>query len=159
MKRKLSAARKAALRVLHGSREHHTFARLTEALGRMEAGHPQRLAVPYKWTKANLAREAGVHITTILFKNPDGIYRYAPVLDRFDTLRAMAAPQGGGCASRTAAAADLEARFQNSKQTVANQAQELARQAELICELRAKVRELEAHESHLSSLRIQGTHT
>lgn len=158
MKRKLSAARKAALHSLHGSREHHTFARLTEALGRMEAGHPQRLAVPYKWTKANLAREAGVHITTILFRNPDGAYRYAPVLDRFDTLRAMAS-QGGGCASRTAAVADLEARLQISKQTVTNQAQELARQAELICELRAKVRELEAHESHLSSLRIQDTHT
>ena len=159
MKPKLTIARKAALRALHRGREHHTFARLNEALDRMETGLPQRLPAPYKWTKANLAREAGVHITTILFKNPAGAYRYAPILDRFDALRAKAASRNGGSGKPIPGAADLEARLQAAEQTNADKQQELARQAELICELRAKVEELEAQEAHLSSLRTPGAPT
>src|ERR1700722_540557 len=79
MKQPLTLARRRALRNLHGSREEKTLARLGEALNRMEAGSPQRIAAPFRWTKANLAREADVHITTILFKEENGSYRYAGI--------------------------------------------------------------------------------
>ena len=145
MKHRLTLARKRALRRLHGSREGKTLARLGEALNRMEAGSPQCIAAAFRWTKANLARESGVHITTILFKEADGSYRYASILGRFEALRnarptanhALAVPIN----EAPAVAAEL-----------GEMEQELARQAGIICELRAKIRDLESREADIHDL-------
>ena len=145
MTQRLTLARRRALRALHGSREGKTLARLNEALNRMEAGSPQCIAAPFRWTKANLARESGVHITTILFKEENGSYRYANILGRFDELRnarptarpAPSVPINETCA-KAAEPGEME--------------QELARQAGIICELRAKVRDLESREADIHDL-------
>jgi hypothetical protein len=43
----------------------------------MQAGRPVRLPPGYKWTKDNLAKEAGLHITTLLKRGPDKAFVYA----------------------------------------------------------------------------------
>jgi hypothetical protein len=143
MKQRLTLARKRALRTLHGGREEKTLARLGEALNRMEAGTPQRIAVPFRWTKANLAREADVHVTTILFKETDGSYRYAGIIERFDALRARSNPP--------APSAPKDAPS-DSAHTALEMEQELARQAGLICELRAQVKELQTRDADIHDL-------
>jgi hypothetical protein len=145
MKPLLTLARRRALRTLHGSREQKTRARLGEALNRMEAGTPQRLAVPFRWTKTNLAREADVHITTILFKEENGSYRYADILERFDALRKLRRPDHPPAARTEEIPID-------PAPTVLEMEQELARQAGIICELRATVKELESREADIHDL-------
>lgn len=143
MKPKLSLARKRALRHLHGGREAKTRSHLDEALNRMQAGVPQRLPVPFRWTKANLAREADVHITTILFKEEDGSYRYSAILERFELLKISRQ------AKSVRSNVDPVAETSNE---AAEMEQELARQAGLICELRSKVRDLESREADVHDL-------
>lgn len=146
MKQRLTLARRRALRNLHGSREEKTLARLGEALNRMEAGSPQRIGAPFRWTKANLAREADVHITTILFKEEGGSYRYAGILERFDALRAKQPQPNHPPALRP------EDGPADDAQTTFEMEQELARQAGVICELRAQVKELQSHEADIHDL-------
>jgi hypothetical protein len=146
MKQRLTLAHRRALRNLHGSREEKTLARLGEALNRMEAGSPQRIGAPFRWTKANLAREADVHITTILFKEENGSYRYAGILERFGALRAkQPRPHRPPAVRPEDAPAD-------PAQTIFEMEQELARQAGVICELRAQVKELQSHEADVHDL-------
>jgi len=147
MKHRLTLARRRALRDLHGSREQKTRARLDEALNRMEAGTPQRIVVPFRWTKANLAREADVHITTILFKEEDGSYRYAGILERFEALRTKQSRPDDD--SPTARPEDAQA---DPAQNTFEMEQELARQAGIICELRAQVKELQSREADIHDL-------
>lgn len=147
MKQRLTLARRRALRNLHGSREEKTLARLGEALNRMEAGSPQRIAVPFRWTKANLAREADVHITTILFKEEDGSYRYAGILERFEALRTKRSRPNDD--SPTARPEDAQA---DPAQNTFEMEQELVRQAGVICELRAQVKELQSHDADIHDL-------
>jgi hypothetical protein len=146
MKQRLTLARKRALRTLHGSREGKTLARLGEALNRMESGSPQRIAAAFRWTKANLARESGVHITTILFKEADGSYRYAGILERFETLRAKQ-PSPNRLPTGQPENAEVD-----PTQTAPEMEQELARQAGMICELRARVKELQSREADVHDL-------
>jgi hypothetical protein len=147
MKQPLTLARRRALRNLHGSREEKTLARLGEALNRMEAGSPQRIAAPFRWTKANLAREADVHITTILFKEENGSYRYAGILQRFEALRAKGTPPNAD--APTCPPEDAQA---DPSQAIFEMEQELARQAGVICELRARVKDLQSHEADIHDL-------
>jgi hypothetical protein len=146
MKQRLTLARRRALRTLHGGREEKTLARLGEALNRMEAGTPQRIGAPFRWTKANLAREADVHITTILFKEEDGSYRYAGIIGRFDALRTK------GSRPHPALSAEPAPATTDPVQTAHVMEQELARQAGLICELRAQVKDLQSHEADIHDL-------
>ncbi len=145
MKRKLSRAREAALRALHEGREHKTFMRLSGALDRMKADRPRILVLPFRWSKANLAREAEVHITTLLFRERDGTYRCAAILERFETLRTQSQ-------QATAAPSVPEERVKAITQLVREREQELAAQAELICQLRAKVNDLESRDELLADL-------
>ena len=145
MTQRLTLARKRALRTLHGSREGKTLARLGEALNRMESGSPQRIVATFRWTKANLARESGVHITTILFKETDGSYRYAGILERFAALRAKQPPSHPPAGQPENAEVD-------PTQTALEMEQELARQAGMICELRARVKELQSREADVHDL-------
>jgi uncharacterized protein YoxC len=149
MKRRLTNARKSALRALHRNREQRTAARLSAALNRMEAGNPRILALPFKWTKANLAREAGVHITTILFKIPDGTYRYAALNARYETLREQVQQTD---AKLNPGSESVEERLKAIKQLAQEREQELAAQAEEICQLRAKVSDLESRNLLLDDL-------
>jgi hypothetical protein len=50
---------------------------LDEALQRMQAGRPLHLPPGFRWTKKNLAKEAGLHITTLLKRDPDKAFVYA----------------------------------------------------------------------------------
>lgn len=149
MKPELTSARRSALRTLHRGRERKTAAKLTAALNRMQAGKPQTIPRPFKWTKANLAREADVHITTILFRNPDGTYRYAAIIARFEALCVQA--------QQTEAQANphretVEDRVKAISHLAHEREQELAAQAEVICELRAKVSDLESRNLMLDDL-------
>jgi hypothetical protein len=146
MKQRLTLARKRALRTLHGNREGKTLARLGEALNRMETGSPQRIAATFRWTKANLARESGVHITTILFKEANGSYRYAASLERFETLRTKQPSH-----HRLPAGQPENTPTDPTQSTLAME-QELARQAGMICELRARAKELQSREADVHDL-------
>jgi len=140
------------LRTLHLERERKTAARLTEALNRMEAASPTQLVVPFKWTKANLAREAGVHVATILAKNDDGTYRRAAILDRFDALRTNACAVGGERQSVLEKVAFVEKQLAAAHAAAFEKETELARQAELICQLRAQLREHESRDDAVKQL-------
>lgn len=152
MTQKLTAARKTALRTLHNERERKTAGRLTEALNRMEAGTPDQLVVPFKWTKANLAREASVHVGTILAKNDDGTYRCAAIIDRFEALRANARSAGSDQQSAVETIAITEERLASTRADALEKESELGRQAELICQLRAQLRDYEARDDHVKQL-------
>ena len=60
-----------------GQQLQQTRIKLEEALERMRAGRTLRLSPGFKWTKASLAREAGVNVNTLLRKSPDGTFVYA----------------------------------------------------------------------------------
>lgn len=152
MKPKLTTAREAALRALHKERERKTAARLTEALHRMEACTPQQLVVPFKWTKANLAREADVHVATILAKDDDGDYRCAAILERFEALRANARAAGGDQRSSVEKIAVAEEQLASTRADALEKENELGRQAELICQLRAQLRDYEARDDQVKQI-------
>lgn len=118
----------------------------------MEAGTPDQLVVPFKWTKANLAREAGVHVGTILAKNDDGTYRCAAILDRFEALRANARAAGSDQQSAVEKIAVTEERLASSHVEALEKENELGRQAELICQLRAQLRDYEARDDQVKQI-------
>lgn len=154
MKRKLSIRHRAALRNLHEERGRKTSARLTEALNRMEAGHPENLVRPFKWTKANLAREAAVHIATLLYKESDGTYRCSSILERFEILRVRLRQMDGRLTSQLPTTDD---RLKAMAAQAREREQELAAQVEVICELRAKITDLETRDGLLKNLQTKNT--
>jgi hypothetical protein len=147
----LTRARKLALGRLHLERSRRTALRLNEALDRMEMGIPEQLTVPFKWTKANLSREAGVHIATI-FSKTDGNYRWSRILSRFEALRRTARNKAqfpdGSSEARRKNSPNRSTQIRDLKE----RENELARQAEIISELRAKIRDYEKRESHIQEL-------
>lgn len=114
----------------------------------MQAATPDQLVVPFRWTKANLAREAGVHVATILARSEDGTYRWRAILDRFEALRtkARASRTDREGAADTVAAVGLQ--LASAAGVALEKEQELARQAELICELRSQLRDYEERAAH-----------
>jgi hypothetical protein len=148
VKPKLTSARKAALHALHRARETKTGARLHEALNRMEAAAPDRLAVPFKWCKANLAREAGVHVATIFARNDDRTYRWPAILDRFETLRLNARARRSDRKGVAETVAAVEQQLASAGSVALEREQELARQAELISELRSQLRDHEGRAAY-----------
>ena len=134
----LTNARELALRALHRGRERETAEKLSTALNRMQAGEPRNLSRSFKWTKANLARESGVHVTTILFRLQGGGYRYAAAIARFEQLRGHAR--------------QIDAKPDDRREPVEELEQELAAQAEMICQMRAKISDLESRNALLGDL-------
>jgi hypothetical protein len=137
---------------MHRGRENRTGARLHEALNRMEAATPDQLVAPFRWTKANLAREAGVHVATIFAKNDDHSDRWPAILDRFATLRAKARASRTDREGVTDTVAMVEQQLASAAGIALEKEQELARQAELICELRAQLRDHEARAAHVKEV-------
>ncbi len=114
----------------------------------MEAAAPDQLVVPFRWTKANLAREAGVHIATILTRNEDGTQRWCAILDRFEYLRTRSRASRGARDGVTDTVTDVGLELASAAGVALEKEQELARQAELICELRSQLRDYAERAAH-----------
>lgn len=85
---KRSAARKlAGLRRYHAERPAKTRLKLLEALDRMESGHTVVVGPGFKWSKATLAREAGVNVNTVVRKLPGGRWAFPEINERFEQIK------------------------------------------------------------------------
>jgi hypothetical protein len=82
-----SARKLAGLRRYHMERPAKTRLKLLEALNRMEAGRTVVAGLGFKWSKATLAREAGVNINTVVRKLPGGQWAFPEINERFEELK------------------------------------------------------------------------
>lgn len=83
----ISDNRLAGLRRYHADRPARTRAKLLQALDRMERDQTFVVGPGFKWSKATLAREAGININTIVRKMPGGAWAFPEVNVRFEDLR------------------------------------------------------------------------
>jgi hypothetical protein len=75
-----------ALRSVHASKRKHREVILSAALERMASGKPAVLKPGFKWNRANLAREADIHINTLLQRDEHTrAFLYEPILNKLDT--------------------------------------------------------------------------
>lgn len=76
------------LRRYHKSRPVKTRLKLLEALDRMESGCTVVVGQEYKWSKATLAREAGVNVNTVVRKlRGGGGWAFPEINERFEKLK------------------------------------------------------------------------
>lgn len=81
------------LRCYHDSRLRVTEACLLAALGRMQAGIPERIE-SVEWTKQAWAQEAGVNVNTALSKRTDGTFVFSAANRLFDELKGKQQSKG-----------------------------------------------------------------
>ncbi len=75
-----------ALRAVHASRRKHREVILSAALERMANGNSTTLKPGFKWNRANLAREADIHINTLLQRDKGtGAFLYESILNKLDS--------------------------------------------------------------------------
>lgn len=78
-----------ALRAVHASKRRRRELVLTAALERMAAGNVAVIKTGFRWNRANLAREAGIHINTLLQRDAaTRRYLYEAILNRLDNYAA-----------------------------------------------------------------------
>lgn len=82
-----SGRKLAGLRRYHMERPAKTRLKLLEALDRMETGRTVVADANFKWSKATLAREAGVNINTVVRKLPGGQWAFPEINERFEELK------------------------------------------------------------------------
>lgn len=84
---KASVKKLAGLRRYHLNRPIKTRLKLLEALDRMESGRTIVVGPEFRWSKATLAREAGVNVNTVVRKCPDGTWAFPEINERFEQIK------------------------------------------------------------------------
>lgn len=75
-----------ALRKVHAAKRKHRENILAAALNRMADDSPARLKPGFRWTRTSLAKEAGVHINTLIQRDAQtGSFLYDSILKKLDS--------------------------------------------------------------------------
>lgn len=146
--------RLAALREYHAKRPEMTRSKLTEALDRMESGNTVVVRQGAKLNKANLCREAGVSIHTLLTKEvATGKRRYADVLERLERLTAARRGKDTSGDDKDAKIAELRALCQAATEDKVRMAREIDSLGMALLREKEEVARLSALEEQNAELR------
>lgn len=134
----ISNQRLEALRKLHTARREKTQFLLHAGLDAMESGKTSRITVPFKWTKTNWAKEAGVHVSSIE-KKKDGEKAFGSLIARFEALRQLSRQRSR---SENNFSDTQVQKWKQLEVETENQRMKLAEQAELVAQLRSRLAEI-----------------
>jgi hypothetical protein len=152
---KASSAKKlAGLRRYHVERPAKTRLKLLEALDRMESGHTVVVGPDFKWSKATLAREAGVNVNTVVRKLPGGRWAFPEIDERFEQIKGKRLrTAGNGDDAREAKIAELREQVETLKEQKQLLALEINRIGQQILQERERADRMAIYEQQNASLR------
>jgi len=150
---KVSAKKLAGLRRYHAERPVKTRLKLLEALDRMESGHTVVVGPKFKWSKATLAREAGVNINTLVRKRPSGEWAFPEINDRFEELRNKRRRVAAGSDLKEEKIAELRNEIERLREQNRLLALEIHRVGQQILEEKDRADRMAVYERQNASLR------
>jgi predicted RNase H-like nuclease (RuvC/YqgF family) len=150
---KLSARKMAGLRRYHADRPVKTRLKLREALDRMESGHTVTVSSGFHWSKANLAREAGVNINTVVRKLCDGGWAFPEINERFAELKQKQTRVAPTSDSRDEKIVELRNQLDGLREQNRQLALEINRMGRQVLEEREKAERMVVYERQNASLR------
>jgi hypothetical protein len=142
------------LRRYHKSRPVKTRLKLLEALDRMESGCTVVVGQEYKWSKATLAREAGVNVNTVVRKlRGGGGWAFPEINERFEKLKEKRHPVAGASDPRDAKITELRTEAERLRGQNRQLALEVNRIGRQILEERDRADRMSIYERQNTSLR------
>jgi len=150
---KLSTKKMAGLRRYHADRPVKTRLKLLEALDRMESGQTVKVSPGFHWSKANLAREAGVNINTVVRKLPDGKWAFPEINERFEQIRQKRQRAATTSDSRDEKIVELRNQLDGLREQNRQLALEVNRMGRQVLEEREKAERMMLYERQNASLR------
>ncbi len=148
-----AAKKLAGLRRYHAERPAKTRLRLLEALDRMESSHTVVVGTDFKWSKATLAREAGVNVNTVLRKVPSGQWAFPEINERFAQIKSKRLQKADTSDPRDAKIAELRSHVEELKEQKRMLALEINRIGQQILAERERADRMVTYEQQNASLR------
>ncbi len=119
----------------------------------MESGHTVVAGPGFKWSKATLAREAGVNVNTVVRKLPGGRWAFPEINERFDQIKGKRLRTAGSGDAQEAKITELRRQVETLKEQKRLLALEVNRIGQQILQERERADRMAIYEQQNASLR------